>query len=55
MPKKPREIEKILLQMDGYSNHKKVHIDITPIQQNPGKLQYHFIVRTYQRALKTQS
>lgn len=47
--------KRLSLRTDGCSNHKKVHIGITPIRQSPERLQSHFIVKTFQRVLKTQS
>lgn len=50
----PKKWKKLSLQMDGYSNHKKVPINITLIRKSPERLQSHFIAKTSQRALKIQ-
>ncbi len=55
MPKKPKEMEKIIL-ADGWvlKSQEGSHRHI-PIQQSPERLQSHFIVKISPRAPKTQS
>ncbi len=52
MPKKPREMEKIILADAGYFKRRSVPTATISTHQNPAKLQFLFIVKTYRKGPK---
>lgn len=46
MPKKPREMEKLIFSDDGFSRIKKVLTEIIYIRQSLARLQFLFTTRT---------